>query len=114
MNKIGVTSSGTVIVEMSQAQFAALSALSAAPPAAIKPEPETAKVLSLKEKIEYVRPRLAKLKPRKKDGVTKSISAMFQFTGGIEDADIDRIISALAKEGFLSVGPTEKIEYKEK
>lgn len=114
MNKIGVTSSGTVIVEMSESQYSALSSLSVGFPPSRDSQTEKANLMSPSEKLDFVRPRLAKLKPKRRGGVVKSISAMFQFTGGIDEKDIDRIIESLAKEGYLKIGSDEKVEYKAK
>jgi len=113
MKKIGSTSSGSVIVEMSEAQFEALSLIQAtAKPNVVAPaSSEPTNGLSLKEKIEYVRPRLAKLRPKKKDGAVKSIEAMFQFSGGIGSGEIQKILSALVKEGALTITPTEQLVF---
>lgn len=112
MRKIGVTSSGTVIVEMTESQYATLSSLNGSSAPSQEPKLEKGIQPSQVERLDYVRPRLAKLKPKKRGGVVKSISAMFQFTGGIEDKEIERIIATLAKEGFLRIGSDEKVEYK--
>ena len=47
--------------------------------------------------VEYVAERLLKLKPTKKTTLLNSIGAMFQFQGGISDADKNRIVSELQK-----------------
>ena len=53
--------------------------------------------------IEYVIERLLKLKPVKKKSLTNSISSMFQFQGGISDADIAKIISELQKRKIIKI-----------
>jgi len=53
--------------------------------------------------IEYVVERLLKLKPVKKQSLTNSIKAMFQFQGGIADSDIDKIISELQKRKYIKI-----------
>ena len=53
--------------------------------------------------IEYVMERLLKLKPVKKQSLTNSIKAMFQFQGGIADSDIDKIISELQKRNYIKI-----------
>jgi len=53
--------------------------------------------------IEYVIERLLKLKPVKKKSLTNSISSMFQFQGGISEADIAKIISELQKRKIIKI-----------
>ena len=53
--------------------------------------------------IEYVSERLLKLKPVKTKSLINSIKAMFQFQGGIPDADIDMIIAELQKRKFIKI-----------
>ncbi|PPD46435.1 MAG: hypothetical protein CTY16_09310 [Methylobacter sp.] len=53
--------------------------------------------------IEYVVERLLKLKPLKKQSLTNSIKAMFQFQGGIADSDVDKIISELQKRKLIKI-----------
>ena len=107
MKKIGTTSSGTVIVEMTAAQFDALSQLQGASkaPAVVGPT-------SLAEKVDFVRERIAKLSPKKKDGVVRSIAAMFQFTGGVSEKDIEAIIGHLLKEKVFAIDESGRVTYK--
>ena len=42
--------------------------------------------------IEYVAKRLLKLKPEKLKSLTNSVSSMFQFQGGISEADVNKFI----------------------
>ena len=51
--------------------------------------------------LEYVKERLAKSKPSKRQTLLNFISAMFQFQGGINNEDIEKLISKLEKSGFL-------------
>ena len=60
--------------------------------------------------IEYVIERLLKLKPVKKKSLTNSISSMFQFQGGISEADIAKIISELQKRKVIKI-ENNKISY---
>jgi hypothetical protein len=53
--------------------------------------------------IEYVLERLLKLKPVKKESLTNSIKAMFQFQGGIADSEIEKIISELQKRNHIKI-----------
>ena len=110
MKNIGTTSSGTVIVEMTAAQFAALSQLQVAPPA--PPAPPAVVKMSIAEMVGYVRERIAKLSPKKKKGVVRSISAMFQFNGGITAADVEEVIRRLQKEKFFAIDETGRVTYK--
>lgn len=108
MKKIGTTSSGTVIVEMSAAQFDALAHFQGA--SALPPSAPVA--MSGAARAVYVRERIAKLSPKKKDGVARSIAAMFQFTGGISEADIQDVIARLQKEKFFAIDETGRVTYK--
>ena len=107
MKKIGTTSCGTVIVEMTVAQFDALSALQGAPPV----HPDVI-AMPLVERVAFVRERIVKLSPKKKDGVARSIAAMFQFTGGISETEIEEIIGRLQKEKFLTIDESGRVTYK--
>jgi len=51
--------------------------------------------------LEYVKERLAKSKPSKRQTLSNFINAMFQFQGGIESNDVEKLISKLEKSGFL-------------
>jgi aminopeptidase N len=51
--------------------------------------------------LEYVKERLAKSKPSKKQTLSNFVSAMFQFQGGINSDDVEKLISKLEKSGFL-------------
>ncbi len=60
--------------------------------------------------IDYIKERLLKSKPSKRQTLSNFIGAMFQFQGGIKDEDIDAIINKLVKEKFLVVDGN-KINY---
>ena len=107
MKKIGTTSSGTVIVEMAAAQFDALTRLQEK--ADVQP---TADKMTISEKVAYVRERIAKLSPKKKEGVARSISAMFQFTGGISEAELEEVVGRLQQERFFAIDETGHVTYK--
>jgi hypothetical protein len=51
--------------------------------------------------LEYVKERLAKSKPSKRQSLSNFISAMFQFQGGIDSEDVEKLISRLEKSGIL-------------
>jgi hypothetical protein len=63
------------------------------------------------ELIRYVSERLRKLKPTKKETVLNSIAAMFQFQGGISDADKEKLFAELVKSKHLSVGASGRIDF---
>lgn len=107
MKKIGTTSSGAVIVEMTAAQFNALTQFQQK--ADVQP---TADNMTMSEKVGYVRDRIAKLSPKKKEGVARSISAMFQFTGGISEAELEEVVGRLQKEKFFAIDETGHVTYK--
>jgi hypothetical protein len=64
-----------------------------------------------KEVIEYVIERLLKLKPSKKASLINSISAMFQFQGGIAEAELEKIIADLQKRKYLTIDSKNKVTY---
>jgi len=53
--------------------------------------------------IGYVVERLLKLRPSKKKTLVNSIKSMFQFQGGISEADIDTIIHELQKRKHIKI-----------
>jgi hypothetical protein len=65
------------------------------------------------ELVQYVADRLQKLKPSKKEALFNSISAMFQFQGGISDGDKERIFSELQKRGHIVVAENGRVQYLE-
>jgi len=111
MNKIGTTTSGTVIVEMTAAQFDALVQAQTQKTSAAVAAQDGAAKMSLAQKAAFVRERLPKLKPKKKDGVVHSIAAMFQFSGGIAESETQDIIARLQKEKFLVIDKAGKVTY---
>ncbi|MGY0627586.1 MAG: hypothetical protein ACW7DS_17895 [Paraglaciecola chathamensis] len=66
--------------------------------------------LSQQELVEYAQERLLKSKPGKVQSLTNFLSAMFQFQGGIDEADIEGLIKALEKKRILKVDGT-KVSY---
>lgn len=60
--------------------------------------------------IDYIKERLLKSKPSKRQTLSNFIGAMFQFQGGIKDEDIETIINKLVKEKFLVIDGN-KINY---
>lgn len=120
MEKIGVTQAGTVIVEMSQQEFEAMRLLLHSGPKKeatgetangtpkIYPSKDDAvsgvsgDQMTLKQAVDYCAPRLVKLGPKKKDGVLKSLHAMFNFQGGVSDARTEEIYEALRGKGVFA------------
>lgn len=56
-----------------------------------------------KETISYVKERIIKLKPTKKKSLSNSISAMFQFQGGISENDLNKIIQELQRQKVIKI-----------
>ena len=112
MKKIGATSSGTLIVEMSAEAFRALSQLQTTPTPAKNPQLQTAKTANT-ENLAFVKKRILKLAPKKKGGLIRSIAAMFQFKGGIEEQEIQTILKNLQKEKILAIDENNRVTYKE-
>lgn len=54
---------------------------------------------------------MKKLSPKKREGVVRSIEAMFQFSGGIEPAEVEKIIATLQKQTFFSMAPEGRVSY---
>lgn len=77
--------------------------------------PEERKALNASgtEINQYVLERLLKLKPSKKVALLNSISAMFQFQGGISDADKDCIVSELQKRRQINIDQNGRVSYPE-
>ena len=63
------------------------------------------------ETVQYVGERLRKLKPTKQKSLFNSIRAMFQFRGGIEEHDLQKIYVQLQKQHYISVGNGNRIQY---
>lgn len=64
-----------------------------------------------KEVVQYVFERIVKLKPSKRKTLKNSISAMFQFQGGISDAEQERIISELEKLKYIQINTNNQVKY---
>ena len=63
------------------------------------------------ELINYVAERLQKLKPSKKSSLLNSVSAMFQFQGGIPDSDKEKILAELVKKRVVSIDQNNRVSY---
>ncbi|TON42500.1 hypothetical protein CGH57_22790, partial [Vibrio parahaemolyticus] len=62
--------------------------------------------------ISYVHERLLKLRPVKTKSLTNSIKAMFQFQGGISEAEVSDIVSELQHRKLIKL-TNNKVEYKD-
>jgi hypothetical protein len=114
MKKIGTTTTGSVIVEMTTQEYDALHQLQAGgstPIPKVATDQEIAPRMNHSERSSYVAERLKKLSPKKKDGVIRSIEAMFQFGGGIESPEVEKVIATLQKQKFFSISPDGRVTY---
>lgn len=114
MKKIGTTTTGSVIVEMTTQEYDALQQLQVGgttPAAKVAADHEVAPRMNHSERSAYVAERLRKLSPKKKDGVIRSIEAMFQFGGGIESPEVEKVIATLQKQKFFSIAPDGRVTY---
>jgi hypothetical protein len=122
MKKIGTTSAGTVIVEMSVAPFDALTKIHAPlqtpvsePQPAAPAVPTTVKdsvaSMTLPQLIDYVAKRIGKLNPKRKDALIHSIETMFRLTGGIDAPTTERVIAGLQKSKFITVDAAGKVTF---
>ncbi len=115
MKKIGTTTTGSVIVEMTAQEYDALQQLQIGgrtPAAKVDAtDHEVAPRMNHSERSSYVAERLKKLSPKKKDGVVRSIEAMFQFGGGIDLSEVEKVIATLQKQKFFSISPEGRVTY---
>lgn len=65
------------------------------------------------ELVEYVKQRLLKLKPVKNASLLNSISAMFQFQGGISESDVDKIIAEIVRKKIIFIDQNGRVSYSE-
>lgn len=65
------------------------------------------------ETVDYVAERLLKSKPGKEASLFNFIGAMFQFQGGISEADIAALVSELQRRKLLSIDSKGHVVYKE-
>ena len=115
MKRIGNTLAGSVIVEMTSDEYQALEKLqgkSENHPSTPAETDKAADSMTRAERVVYVADRLKKLKPKKRDGVVRSIEAMFQFTGGIVPTEVDSVLKSLIKQGFFTIDENGRVTYK--
>jgi hypothetical protein len=114
MKKIGTTATGSVIVEMTVQEYNALQQLQvggSTPSAKAVTEHGAASGMNHSERSSYVAERLKKLSPKKLDGVIRSIEAMFQFVGGIDASEVEKVIATLKKQKFFAIAPDGRVTY---
>ena len=61
----------------------------------------------------YVAERIKKLRPVKKAALLNSISAMFQFQGGLSEQDRDKIVAELQKRRHIKLEADNRVSYPE-
>jgi hypothetical protein len=105
MKKIGSTSSGIVIVEMTDAEFTRLEKSQAVASGPLKR-------MTHDERVVYARERLAKSKPKIKEAAIHLIRDMFQFHGGVTQEEAERVIASLQKEKFLTIDAQSRIQFR--
>lgn len=55
--------------------------------------------------------RLTKLKPSKRSSLLNSIASMFQFQGGISEADKELIVSELQRLEYIRIDKNDKVKF---
>ncbi len=79
--------------------------------------PEKRRVAAAKDASEdltdYVAERIKKLRPTKKDSLLNSISAMFQFQGGISEHDREKLIVELQQKRHIKIEANNRVSYPE-
>jgi hypothetical protein len=76
--------------------------------------PDQRKVCSTNsETLEYVAERLLKSKPGKEASLLNFIGAMFQFQGGISEAEKVALVSELQRRKLLAIDRNGHVIYKE-
>ncbi len=69
--------------------------------------------MSKVDTMAYVVEKILKLKPSKRKTLANSISAMFQFQGGISDSDKEQIISELQRLHYIKIDSNNRVTYKQ-
>lgn len=63
------------------------------------------------EVVQYVFERIIKLKPRTRKTLKNSIGTMFQFQGGISEAEQERILSELQRLKHIQIDAQNRVTY---
>lgn len=113
---IGATKSGTVLIEMTPAQYEALQKFSHSDtgPDSTQEQAERqeAPAIALTRKLEFVRGCLEKLKPADREELLRSVKSVFRSFGGISESEVQQIVHVLKKEGFIILGEDGKVRYR--
>ena len=117
MKKIGVTSSGSVMVEMTHAQFDALTKVLAPVAPSIEPDQEESALVSqpvpamaVRKRLDSVRKCLRKIRPSGRNELFRTVRLVCQPTGGVNNIQIEHMLQILEKEDFLKV-EDDRIRY---
>ena len=109
---------GSVLVEMSYAQFNNLTQLMQPldpdndEPAPVRPQAVAQMpAMVLKKRLESVRRCLSKLRPSSLPDLQRTIRLVCSHTGGVRDSEVQHIINLLQKERYLQVLPDESVVY---
>ena len=90
MDKVGKTQSGSLLVEMTEAEFEKLKSGSATNTDAFM-----VMRMTVKDCVDYCAGKFAKIHPNKKSGVISTIKAAFNFKADITDAQAEQIYKGL-------------------
>lgn len=118
MRKVGATTSGTVIVEMTQIQFEALQQVVNPNATKVAKGGESSitsgevKAMAVKRKLDHVRRCILKLKPSTREELIRSIKTVGPFTGGFADTEIDHLLRILAREEHFSISQDGTLVYR--
>ena len=74
-------------------------------------KPSASSDTSGSESISYIAERLLKLRPAKRSSLINSIGAMFQFQGGISDADKETIVTELQRRRYIVIDRNSRVSY---
>ena len=90
MNKVGVTQAGSVLVEMTEAEFKAVKLDSAT-----SADTFMQMRMTVRDCVDYCASKFAKIHPNKKSGIIGTIKAAFNFKADITDAQAEQIYKGL-------------------
>lgn len=121
MKKVGKTGSGSILVEMTAAQYEALVQV-VAPAQLDDSPPESSSAVSVqsvrpthamavKRKLQSVRSCILKLKPKNNEEVFRLIKSVYSQSGGISESEVRQIMTVLEKEKFLGFNEDGTVNY---
>ncbi len=70
-------------------------------------------MMSFAEKVDFVKPRIIKLAPKKPDSLMRAVKTMFNFTGGIDDIEAGKIVGNLKNQGIIRISEANRVEYRQ-